>query len=151
MKKLAETFIILLVVIATVGTLYTIFFHLKHSKPEPSTVQTSVKNPEFKKVRVEVINASGIPDLARKVTLYLRDRGFDVVYYGNYRGKPVERSVIVDRVSREMKNAILVQQVTDIPITDFEKDPDKLLEVSLVLGKDALKYFGKLIKKPVLY
>lgn len=151
MKRLAEAVIIILAISATIGTLYTLFIHLKTPKTKLSVVQTAEKHPEFKNVRVEVLNASGIPDLARKVTIFLRDLGFDVVYYGNYRGKPVERSVIVDRVSRDMKNATLIQRVTNIPITDYEKDPDKLLEVSLVLGKDAPQYFGKLINKPILY
>ncbi len=35
------------------------------------------------RVRVEVLNAGGREDMARLATDHLRDRGFDVVYFGN--------------------------------------------------------------------
>ena len=35
------------------------------------------------RIRVEVLNAGGEPGMARMATDQLRDRGFDVVYFGN--------------------------------------------------------------------
>jgi len=39
--------------------------------------------PDSVRIKVEVLNASGQRGLARRVTQYLRDRGFDVVSVGN--------------------------------------------------------------------
>jgi len=39
--------------------------------------------PQGQRVKVEVLNASGVSGLARRATFLLRDRGFDVVGWGN--------------------------------------------------------------------
>ena len=57
--------------------------------------------PAGERVRVEVLNAAGIPGLARVVTRTLRERGFDVVYFGNARGFSPESTLVIDRVGRE--------------------------------------------------
>src|SRR5688572_21652396 len=45
------------------------------------------------RVRVEVLNASGVPGLAAKGRTMLRDRGFDVVYVGNASGYEPDTSL----------------------------------------------------------
>lgn len=87
------------------------------------------------RVRVEVLNAAGIPGLAREGMRTLRERGFDVVYIGNARGFSPETTLVIDRVgrmdaAREVAGALGTENVVSRP------DSSLLLEVSVVLGKD---------------
>jgi hypothetical protein len=52
--------------------------------------------PDSVRIKVEVLNASGQRGLARRVTQYLRDRGFDVVSVGNA-AEPSDSSIVIDR------------------------------------------------------
>ncbi|HET6763444.1 MAG TPA: LytR C-terminal domain-containing protein, partial [Longimicrobiaceae bacterium] len=57
-------------------------------KPGPAAVAArapagAIPEPPANRPRVEVLNASGRSGLAKEVTRYLRDRGFDVVGFGN--------------------------------------------------------------------
>lgn len=86
-------------------------------------------------VRVEVLNAAGVPGLARDGTRRLRDAGFDVVYFGNAGGGPREQSVVLDRTgrletARSVARALQISQVRSVP------DPDLYLDVSVLLGRD---------------
>lgn len=49
--------------------------------PEALPVPVTRTVPEDVRIRVEVLNASDVSGLARKTTLYLRDKGFDVLRY----------------------------------------------------------------------
>lgn len=87
------------------------------------------------RVRVEVLNASGISGLARQATRTLRDRGFDVVSFGNAKGAPGTPSVVIDRVGRNGP----ARSVADaLEIGDVRSRPDTTLyvEVTVVLGRD---------------
>ena len=57
------------------------------------------------RVRVEVLNAAGRPNLAREATDRLRDGGFDVVFFGNADRFGGEQSVVLDRVDKPVDEA----------------------------------------------
>lgn len=88
-----------------------------------------------RRLRVEVLNAAGVPGLARTATDRLRDRGFDVVYYGNARGFAPESSLVLDRVgrtewAREVGDALEIERVATRP------DSSLFLDVTVVVGRD---------------
>ena len=87
------------------------------------------------RVRVEVLNASGRPGLAKQATDVLRDRGFDVVNYGNAQGYPPDSSLVLDRVgkmegARQVADAVSIRRVLARP------DSNLYLDVTVVLGRD---------------
>jgi hypothetical protein len=91
--------------------------------------------PRAGRVRVEVLNAAGIPGLARTVTDRLRDRSFDVVYFGNGRGFSPDTSLVLDRAAhpdaaRQVADALGIHRVLSRP------DSTLYLDVTVVLGKD---------------
>lgn len=99
------------------------------SPPSPSAA------PRAARVRVEVLNAAGIPGLARTVTDRLRDRGFDVVYFGNGRGFSPDTSLVLDRAAhpdaaRRVADALGIRRVLSRP------DSTLYLDVTVVLGRD---------------
>jgi hypothetical protein len=88
-------------------------------------------------IQIEVRNASGIPDLARRATAFLRERGFDVVEIGNYPEVGIARSRVIDRVG---DRAAALKVARAIGIADEhvleEISQDYFLDASVVIGLD---------------
>ncbi|TES93821.1 MAG: LytR family transcriptional regulator [Candidatus Cloacimonadota bacterium] len=93
--------------------------------------------------RVEVLNGCGVDNLAYKVTLFLREEGFDVVEISNVKGEDVERTIIIERVDKNMKNAKLLGKIMKCSNITTMIDSTLFLEVTLLLGNDYNKYFSK--------
>lgn len=91
--------------------------------------------PDGEVLRVEVLNGSGIPGLARDATRYLRDRSYDVVYYGNAPGEARDTSVVIDRVGRP-EDARRVAETLGIDEVRSAPDTTLYLEATVVLGRD---------------
>lgn len=87
------------------------------------------------RVRVEVLNGAGRAGLAREATERLRDRGLDVVYFGNAREFGRDSTVVLDRVGRE-ENARAVAEALGITAIRSEPDSTLLLDVTVILGRD---------------
>jgi hypothetical protein len=87
------------------------------------------------RVRVEVLNASGVPGLARRGTEMLRDGGFDVVSYGNGQGYAPDSSLVMDRIGR-MELARSVADAMGVPRVYARPDSNVYVDVTVVLGRD---------------
>jgi hypothetical protein len=87
------------------------------------------------RIRIEILNGAGQAGLAREATERLRDRGFDVVYFGNAREFGLDSSLVLDRVGRE-EAARAVADALGIATVRSEPDSTLLLEVTVILGKD---------------
>jgi len=106
-----------------------------------STIRRWTQTPEKplpverKIVRVEVLNGCGTPGLAKKVTDFLRIKGFDVVNVGNAENFEFPETIVVDRVG-EMSNAWKVARAIGVNNVIQQQDLDLLLDVTLILGED---------------
>jgi hypothetical protein len=87
------------------------------------------------RVRVEVLNASGVPGLAARGRTHLRDFGYDVVQIGNASGFAPDSSVVLDRVGR-MELARAVADAARIPRVFARPDSNLYVDVTVVLGRD---------------
>lgn len=101
-------------------------------------------------IRVEVINATGIPGLARKVTFLLRQDGFDVVYYSSSRDT-IKKTVVVERSDSSMSHAKHLAKWLGCKEITMEWDYDKISDCALVLGLDFNQYFPGLDTAKILY
>jgi len=86
-------------------------------------------------VRVEVLNGGGLPGVAREATAALRDRGFDVVYFGNAGTFTQDSSVVMDRVgrldaARTAADALGIREVRSLP------DSNLYVDVTVRLGPE---------------
>ncbi len=85
------------------------------------------------RVRVEVVNAGGRPNMAREATDVLRDGGFDVVYFGNAGTFDQDSSIVLDRVGR-LDLARGVADALGIRSVRSEPDTNLFVDVSVRLG-----------------
>jgi hypothetical protein len=88
------------------------------------------------RVRVEVLNGSGVPGLARDVTRDLRAAGFDVVHYGNAARSDQDSTLVIDRIGNPSAAAAVAAA---LGVIRFETalDTTLYLEATVVLGRDA--------------
>ncbi len=115
-------------------------------KREVERMRTEV----FPGIRVEVLNAAGEPGLAKKVTWRLRAMGFDVVYYGNATDT-IAKTVVIERIDSSMANAKALAGAIGVKEITYEPDPDRLLEVTLLVGKDFKEVFRGIEKEEVIH
>lgn len=105
--------------------------------PRPVETPLSLQTPPpAERVRVEVLNAGGVTGMARNATAALRDRGFDVVDFGNAplpSFDPERPSAVIDRVGRP-EWAQSVADALGIDNVLSEPDPNLYVDVSVWLG-----------------
>ena len=86
------------------------------------------------RVRIQVLNGSRKPGLARFATDRLRDAGYDVVSLGNA-SKSADASVVLDRVGKR-EIAERIARVLEIGRVETRVDTALYLEATVILGKD---------------
>jgi hypothetical protein len=86
-------------------------------------------------IRVEVLNGCGDPGVAEKVTDWLRDKGFDIVYYGNADSFDYKETLLFDRSGRP-EFARDVGTVLGCERIERKFDGLLLLDVTVIVGKD---------------
>jgi hypothetical protein len=101
--------------------------------PAPAPAAQTLAVPDSR-VRVQVLNGSRQPGLARLATDQLRAAGFDVVSIGNARTS-VRNSVVVDRTGQR---AIAERVAAALAIASVETRVDTALylEVTVILGPE---------------
>ncbi len=101
--------------------------------------------------RVEVLNGCGVDNLAYKVSLFLREKGFDVVEISNVREGDVERTIVIERMNTGMRNAKLLGKMIHCSNMTTMIDSTLFVEATLLLGKDYSKYFSKKVLEREIY
>lgn len=120
----------LVLVLVLAGSAIAGLFHPEAAEePYPATLVDGGR------LRVEVLNGAGVPGLARNVTRTLRQRNFDVVYFGNAPGGRRDTSVVIDRVGRP-GDAYRVAEALGITRVESVPDTSLYLEASVILGRD---------------
>jgi hypothetical protein len=89
--------------------------------------------PEGVRIKVEVLNATRTRGLARRATLYLRDRGFDVVGSGTSAERR-DSTIVLDR-SAHPEWAYLVGRAMSAKVVSAP-DSSRYLDVTVILGSD---------------
>jgi hypothetical protein len=92
-----------------------------------------VTAPPGTRVRVQVLNATTVRGLARRATMHLRDRGFDVVEIGTW-SQQADSTLVLDRSghpdwARRVADALGGARVESRP------DTSRYLDVTVILGR----------------
>jgi hypothetical protein len=85
---------------------------------------------------VEVFNATEVDGLAREMTRRLRARGIDVVFFGTAEQTGQDSTDIIVR-GEDATTADVVRRGLGIGRITIDRDPGLLLDVTVVLGRDA--------------
>ena len=101
------------------------------SGSKESYAPDDARAPEGVRIKVEVLNATKTKGLARRATLYLRDRGFDVVGSGNMTEQRTT-TIVYDRSSHP-EWARLVARAMNAPVVS-RPDSSRYLDVTVLLG-----------------
>jgi LytR cell envelope-related transcriptional attenuator len=114
----------MIVAALVLGVLIWLLWHEWSRQRAEATLYGSAdaRAPKGTRIKVEVLNATRTRGLARRATLYLRDRGFDVVGSGTARSAHPEWAYLVGRA---MKARVTAQP-----------DSSRYLDVTVILGAD---------------
>jgi hypothetical protein len=121
-------------VATAVGVVGMAYFAIHTASTDPVGEARTLPAPD-ERVRVEILNGGGVPGAARQATELARAAGYDVVYFGNAVSFDYETSEVLDRVSRS-DFAEGVAAVLGIDIVRSDPDPDRYVDLSVILGRD---------------
>lgn len=89
------------------------------------------KAPPNTRIKVEVLNATTTKGLARRATLFLRDRGFDVVAIGTAREQR-ETTLVIDRSNHPVW-AQLIANAMGATVTS-RPDSSRYVDATVLVG-----------------
>ncbi len=103
---------------------------LRHDGPRAA--RSEARAPEGVRIKVEVLNGTNVRGLARRATMLLRDRGFDVVESGNAAAQQ-DTTLVLD-VSGHPDWANRVAKVFGAANVRPRADSSSYLDVTVVIG-----------------
>jgi hypothetical protein len=108
------------------------FEHDRDARPAArADAPDDAKAPEGIRIKVEVLNATSIKGLARRATLFLRDRGFDVVAIGTAQ-KQQDATTVIDR-SNHPQWAQLIANAMGATVT-VRPDSSRYVDATVLIG-----------------
>jgi len=124
---------ILILILINAILAYSVVKTISFNDAEDSLLVDSTKA----RIQVEVLNGCGVIGVAEKLTDYLRTNNIDVVNLGNYRSFEIENSIIIGR-NEKIRNAEIVAAIVGLDNQSIiqQINPDYLLDVTFILGKD---------------
>ena len=100
--------------------------------PQAVRQRIDAEAPAGVRIRVEVLNATRVRGLARRATMHLRDRGFDVVTVGTSR-EARDSTLVLDR-SGNAEWAALVARALGGARVERAPDSSRYLDVTVLVG-----------------
>jgi hypothetical protein len=98
----------------------------------PPRPRVDARAPAGARIKVEVLNATSVRGLARRATMHLRDRGFDVVASGTARERR-DSTLVLDR-SGHPEWARLVGDAMGGARVESRPDSSRYLDVTVLIG-----------------
>jgi hypothetical protein len=128
LRKIGVVALGLVLLAAIIGTGSAMRRDVVRRPPPPD-----VNGPLDRRIRVEVLNATNIRGLARRATMHLRDRGFDVLEIGTA-GEQLDTTVVFDRSghphwARRAAEALGGARVESRP------DSSRYLDITVLVGR----------------
>lgn len=97
-------------------------------------VSDTTRVPQGQLIVVEVLNASGTSGLAKRATFLLRDRGFDVVSWGNDPAGRRSETLIVDYTNKPEAADRLARVLGGAQIEAGKDSLDRGLDLTVRIG-----------------
>jgi hypothetical protein len=135
MKRSRLTMLIAAALALVAGTATVYFLTARgtlHGTPRSAANGPDARAPEGVRIRVEVLNATTTRGLARRATLHLRDRGFDVVFSGTAREQR-DTTLVLDRTTHP-EWARLVGEAMGEARVEARPDSSRHVDVTVLVG-----------------
>jgi hypothetical protein len=129
-RTLRRVAIVVLTIVLLAAILATRVFMQRMSADE---AEADARAPEGQRVRVEVLNATDTRGLARRATMHLRDRGFDVLGMGNA-SEHRDSTLVLDR-SGHPEWAARVARALGGARVEARPDTSRYLDVTVLVGR----------------
>ncbi len=100
--------------------------------PQAVRQRIDAEAPAGVRIRVEVLNATRVRGLARRATMHLRDRGFDVVTVGTSR-ETRDSTLVLDRSGHADWAALVARALGGAPV-EQAPDSSRYLDVTVLVG-----------------
>jgi hypothetical protein len=94
-----------------------------------------VHAPEGVRIKVQVLNATATRGLARRATLLLRDRGFDVVEIGTAPDRRDSTLVLTRSGNAEWSRLVAAALGDSLAAVEDRPDSSRYLDVTVLLGR----------------
>lgn len=114
------------------AALTTNFVRLRSDHAAPPPPPAKIRAPEGVRVRVQVLNSTKTRGLARRATMLLRDRGFDVVETGNI-AQMRDTTLVLD-LSGHPDWASRIAKLFGTTQIEVRHDSSRYLDIAVVLG-----------------
>ena len=98
------------------------------------SVGDTTSAPQGQRILVEVLNSSGVGGLARRATFLLRDRGFDVIGFGNDPNGRQSQTVILDYTNKPEAAERLARVLGGADIKRARDSLDRGIDLTVRLG-----------------
>ena len=95
-------------------------------------IPADARAPADVRIRVEVLNATRTRGLARLAALHLRDRGFDVVAFGNS-AEQRDSTLVLDRSGNAEWAGLVARAMGGAPV-EARPDTSRYLDVTVLIG-----------------
>ena len=107
-----------------------------HGMPMVESTSKMTSETRTAAATVEVWNASSQPNAARAVMQLMRDKGFDVVLFGNFSTRQ-QRTLVIDRSGRLRPAQSVAQVLRSVnPEVVSRMDASRQVDVSVIIGND---------------
>ena len=130
--KYVRTAIVGLVAVIVVGAGTVAAARRPRVAAQTASVPKDERAPEGERVRVQVLNATKTRGLARRATMLLRDRGYDVVESGTV-NDPRDSTLVLD-LSGHPEWAARIAKLLGSARVESRPDSSRYLDISILLG-----------------
>lgn len=128
LRRIAIVVLAVVLLAAVIATRSAMRRTVAQREPPPD-----VGAPEGQRVRVQVLNATTIRGLARRATMHLRDRGFDVLEMGTA-PEQLDSTLVLDR-SGHPEWAKRVADALGGARIESRPDSSRYLDVTVLIGR----------------
>jgi hypothetical protein len=129
--KRARIIVVGLIALVAVGATALVQMRTHTAKPV-APPPPRIRAPEGVRIRVQVLNSTKTHGLARRATMLLRDRGFDVVETGNVNDSR-DTTLVLD-LSNHPDWAASVAKLFGNARVEARHDSSRYLDIAVVLG-----------------
>lgn len=102
--------------------------------PAVSRDDSTARAPADQRVRVRVVNVSGVNGLARRATQYLRDFGYDVVDFGSSATESKSTRIVVHTGHDDWGTRL--QRALGVGAISADADSSRYVDLTVFIGSD---------------